>query len=223
MLELTEKRLAYLLWMLKNKEKKWSIYELQKKAAEGNRKEKSHVSKKASFSDQDKALTYGPTFTFVKELEKNGHVVKDSKTTEYRVTKVNDILKLISLARPFASLKTNNYYSPHDFSKTLKVIHASKLPYAFTLFAGSELYNHYVKTDQVHTYIHKDEEENWNKYLLSQKFLKASKNQANLFLIPLLSSSQESFFRNATKLKGFSVAPAPILLADLLSFGGLAE
>jgi len=94
------------------------------------------------------------------------------------------------------------------------------LPHAFTVFAGSELYRQYVKTDQVHVYVREGEEEKWGKYLLFKKCLKAQKSQANLFLIP---TSQEAFFKASEKVKGFSVAPAPMLLSDLLSFGGLAE
>src|SRR3989338_5174296 len=100
------------------------------------------------------------------------------------------------------------------------MVQESKLLHAFTVFAGSELYRQYVKTDQVHAYIKEGETEKWGKYLLSKKCLKAQKSQANLFLIP---TEQEAFFRGVAKIKGFSVAPMPILLSDLLSFGGLAE
>ena len=199
MLELTEKRLASLLWMLKNKGTKWSVLELNKG---------SH------------GLSYRPTFSFVKELEEKGFVRKDSKTAEYGVTRVVDLVRFVSLARPVESLKTLNFHSPLDFSKTLKMIQESKLSYSFTVFAGSELYRQYVKTDQVHVYIRKGEEEKWGKYLLSKNCLKAQKSQANLFLIP---TEQEAFFKDAAKVKGYSIAPTPILLSDLLSFGGLAE
>ncbi len=208
MLNLTEKRFVSLLWMLKNKGKKWSIYELRKGAAE-------MLGAVPSVS-----LSYGPTFTFVKKLEKSGFVAKDSKTAEYGVARTGDIIKLISLTRPFVSLKTLNYHSPFDFTETLKMVRASGLAHAFTVFAGSELYRSYVKTDQVHVYIMEGMEEKWSKCLLSKKCLKAHKTQANLFLIP---TSQKAFFKCAARVKGFSVAPTPILLSDLLGFGGLAE
>ncbi|MEK6973492.1 MAG: hypothetical protein AABW72_05660 [archaeon] len=198
MLELTEKRLASLLWMLKNKGKKWSVLELNKGSA---------------------VLSYRPTFSFVKELEEKGFVRKDLKTAEYSVTRVVDLVRFVSLARPIQSLKTLNFHSPFEFSKTLKMIQESKLSHAFTVFAGSELYRPYVKTDQVHVYIMKGEEEKWGKYLLSKNCLKAQKSQANLFLIP---TEQEALFKDAAKVKGYSVVPIPILLSDLLSFGGLA-
>lgn len=222
MLELTEKRLVSLLWMLKNKGKKWSIRELSRGAAEMLGVKAKEDSNALGFRPMcnDLALTYKPTFSFVKELEKSGLVTKDAKTAEYSVAKAGDIIKFISLARPFASLKTLNYHSPLDFSKTLKMVRESKLPYAFTVFAGSELYRSYVKTDQVHAYIRKGEEERWGKYLLSKKCLKAQKSQANLFLIP---AEQGAFFRDAARINGFSVTPMPILLGDLISFGGLAE
>ena len=50
--------------------------------------------------------------------------------------------------------------------------------------------------------------------------MKAEKSEANLFLIPV----KENFiFRFAKRIKGFLIAAAPILLADLMGFGGLAE
>ncbi len=220
MVELTEKRLVSLLWILKNKGKKWSIYELRKGAAAMLGKDDAVYKKNTRFPIMDLALTYGPTFTFVKELEKSGLIMKDTKTMEYGIARAGDMVKMISLARPFASLKTLNYHSPLEFSGTLKMVQESKLPHAFTIFAGTELYRPYVKTDQVHVYIRKGEEEKWGKYLLSKKCLKAQKSQANLSLIP---TEQVVFFKDAAKVKGFSVAPIPILLSDLFSFGGLAE
>jgi hypothetical protein len=220
MLGLTEKRLVSLLWMLKNKGKEWSIYELKKGAAEMLGVDDAVYKKKTQFPVMDLALTYGPTFTFVKELERSGLVVKDAKTAEYGVARAGDIVKLVSLARPFTGLKTFDYHSPLDFFGTLKMVRASKLAHAFTVFAGSELYRQYVKTDQVHVYVREGEEEKWGKCLLSKGCLKAQKSQANLFLIP---TGQEAFFKASAKVKGFSVAPTPMLLSDLLSFGGLAE
>ena len=220
MVELTEKRLVSLLWMLKSRGKKWSISELRRGAAAMSGKDDAVYEKNTQFPIMDLALTYGPTFTFVKELEKSGIIVKDTKTAEYGVARAGDIVKMISLARPFAGLKTLNYYSPLEFSKTLKLVQESKLPHSFTVFAGSEIYRQYVKTDQVHVYIREGEEEKWSKYLLSKNCLKAQKGQANLFLIP---TEQEAFFKDAAKVKGYSVAPMPILLSDLLGFGGLAE
>ena len=220
MVELTEKRLVSLLWILKNKGKKWSISELRRGAAVMLGKDDAVYKKNTRFPIMDSALTYGPTFTFVKELEKSGLIAKDTRTAEYGVARAGDIVKLISLVRPFLSLKTINFHSPLDFSGTLKMIHASKLAYTFTVFSGSELYRQYVNTDQVHAYIKEGEAEKWGKYLLSKKCLKAQKSQANLFLIP---TEQEAFFKDEAKIKSFSVAPMPILLSDLLSFGGLAE
>ncbi|MFH0969950.1 MAG: hypothetical protein V1776_00605 [Candidatus Diapherotrites archaeon] len=220
MLELTEKRIVSLLWILKNKGKKWSISELRRGAAKMLGKDDAVYKKNTQFPIMDLALTYGPTFTFVKELEKSGLITKDTKTAEYGVARASDIVKMISLVRPFASLKKLNYHSPLEFSKTLKMVQGLKLSHSFTVFAGSELYRQYIKTDQVHIYIRKEEEEKWSKYLLSKNCLKAQKSQANLFLIP---TEQEAFFKDATKVKGYSVAPMPILLSDLLSFGGLAE
>ncbi|MDO8634598.1 MAG: hypothetical protein Q7K34_04875 [archaeon] len=199
MFELTDKRLLALIWVLENKDKSWSILELQKNSG---------------------SLGYGPLYNFVKELEKNGFVSMDSKTHEYRISKAIDVIRFISLARPFRSLESIPYYSSLDFTGMLNMINGAKLPYAFTVFAASELYHSYVKTDQVHAYIQEGDEKKWEKYLLSKNCLKAEKNQANIFLIP---TKQQVFFTKPEKIKGFSIVPTPVLLSDLFSFGGLAE
>jgi len=220
MLELTEKRLVSLLWILKNKGRKWNISELRRGAAELFGKDDTVHKQKTPFHIMDLALTYGPTFTFVKELEKNGYLVKDPKTAEYAVSRAADLVKLISLARPFAGLKKQEYYSPFGFAKTMGVIKGAKFPHSFTVFAGSELYAQYVKTEQVHVYVREADLEKWAKYLLSKNCLKAETGQANLYLIP---TKQDVLFRNASNIKGYSVAPMPVLLSDLLGYGGLAE
>ena len=147
-------------------------------------------------------------------------VKNQTKTQEYRVSKAVDLIRFISSVRPFKSLKTIPYFSPFDFPNTLKMIKESKQLYAFTIFAGSELYHSYVKTDQVHAYIQEGDEKKWEKYLISKKCLKAQKNQANIFLIP---TKQQIFFTQAQTIKRFSITPTPILLSDLFSFGSLAE
>ncbi|MBI5553803.1 MAG: hypothetical protein HY917_03615, partial [Candidatus Diapherotrites archaeon] len=122
MLELTEKRIVSLLWILKNKGKKWSISELRRGAAKMLGKDDAVYKKNTRFPILDLALTYGPTFTFVKELEKSGLITKDTKTAEYGVARASDIVKMISLGRPFAGLKTFNFHSPFEFSKILKMV-----------------------------------------------------------------------------------------------------
>ncbi len=222
MLELTEKRLISVLWILENKEKNWSIYELSKGTAAMMNPKKDTDSNSPSFRSMhnDSVLTYKPTFSFVKELEKNGFIAKNEKTSEYSVARATDLIKLVSLARPVTSLKTIGYHSPLGFEGTIRLVNATKLEYSFTLFAGSEFYRSYVKTDQVHAYVMEGEEEKWEKYLLSKKCLKAEKSQANLFLLP---TKNQALFKKAKKVKGFSIAPTSILLSDLLSFGGLGE
>ncbi len=75
-MELTEKRLASLLWILKNKEKKWSIFELTKGVSGLLRQKDWRVYKKGTKGTRvpitDLALTYSPTYSFVKELEGKG-------------------------------------------------------------------------------------------------------------------------------------------------------
>jgi len=222
-MELTEKRLVSLLWILKNKEKKWSIFELFR-GASGMLGLKDPLAYKEDTKGTrvpivDLALTYSPTHSFVKELEEKGFLYKDTKTGEYGVAKAADLIKLVSLTRPFNSLKMEFYHSPLGFSETIKMIGSSKLPYALTLFAGSELYRQYVKTEQVHAYISESNKKEWEKYLLSKKCLKANREDSNLVLV----YAEPVIILQSSMIKGFSVAPTPILLSDLLSFGGLAE
>lgn len=223
MVELTEKRLVSLLWILKNKERKWSIFELTKGASEmlGQKDWRVYTkdSKGARIQYTDVALTYSPTHSFVKKLEEKGFLYKDEKTSEYGVAKAADLVRIIYLERPFTSLKAEYYHSPSGFSDTIKMIGSSKLSYALTLFAGSELYREYVKTDQVHAYILQRDKKEWEKYLHSKKCLKAEKKDSNLALI----CTETAILAQASRIKGLSVAPAPILISDLISFGGLAE
>ncbi|MCR4335863.1 MAG: hypothetical protein NUV57_04985 [archaeon] len=212
MLELTEKRLSSALWILENKEMSWSIYELNKGTAA--------MAGKTGGSGSNSVLTYKPTFNFVKELEKHDFLVKSNKTSEYSLARATDLIKLVSLARPVTGIKAIGYHSPIGFEKTLQLANKSHLDYSFTVFAGSELYRSYVKTDQIHVYVMEWEEKKWEKYLLSKKCLKAEKKEANLFLLP---TKNEALLKQAKKVKGFSIAPTPILLSDLISFGGLAE
>jgi len=220
MLELTEKRLASVLWILENRGKSWSVYELRKGTAKMTETEDTSYKKGTRIPTLDTSLTYRPTLSFVKELEKNGFIMKNDKTSEYSLARAPDLAKLVSLAKPVTGLKAIGYHSPHDFEGTLRLVNASKLDYSFTVFAGSEFYRPYVKTDQVHAYMREGEEKKWEEYLLSKKCLKAEKREANIFLLP---TKNEALLKQAKKVKGFSIVPTPILLSDLISFGGLAE
>ena len=206
-----------IIWILENKEKSWSVYELSKGAAAMVQANDAQVQSNGALNE---SLSYRPTLDFVKELEKSRFILKDSKTSEYSVARVPDLVKLVSLARPVTGLKAIGYKSPLDFEGTLRLVHGSKLEYSFTMFAGSELYRSYVMTDQVHAYIRVGEEKKWEEYLLLKKCLKAEKAHANLFLLP---TKNEVLIKQAKKLKGFSIAPTTILLSDLWSFGGLGE
>ncbi|MFH1391943.1 MAG: hypothetical protein ABIH20_06540, partial [Candidatus Diapherotrites archaeon] len=95
MLELTDKRLVSVLWMLKNKGKKWSISELRRGAVNAVYK------KNTRFPIMDLSLTYGPTFSFVKELEKSGFIAKDITTNEYAISKASGLVEFVSRARSF--------------------------------------------------------------------------------------------------------------------------
>lgn len=227
MVGITEKRLVSLIWILNNKSKSWSILQLQKEASALLQKKEPGVYKKGTrvkILDSKAALAYSPTFGLVKELEKKKFISKDSQTNEYSVTNATGLIDLISLNRPLNGLETVNYYSPLGLSKTLNLIADSRMDYAFTLFAGSEIYRAYVKTDQVHVYINKENEKEWKKYLISKGCRAAQqKKDANLFFIPLNEPLNTAVLAGASKIKGYSIAPAPILLSDLLSFGGLAE
>lgn len=222
MLELTEKRLMSVIWILENKNKSWSVYEMRKGTAKMLGADDMVYKKGTRVPIVNLSLTYRPVLDFVKELEKSRFILKDERTSEYSVARVPDLVKLVSLARPVTSLidKAIGYKSPLDFEGTMRLVQASGLEYSFTMFAGSELYRSYVMTDQVHAYIREGDEKKWEEYLLPKKCLRAEKAHANIFLLP---TKNEVLIRQARKLKGFSIAPTPILLSDLWSFGGLGE
>ena len=198
-MKMTEKRLRALLWMLKNKNRKWSIYALQKNA---------------------KAMDYSATHAFVKELEKEEFIVKDARTDEFQLTKVPDLIKLISLFKPIASRRKVYLYSDLELIKKTKMIKSIGAEYALTIFGASELLHPYIKTNVLHLYVSENNLENWVKELIRRKVMKSDKINANIILLPV---AEQSYFDFSETIRGYKLAPLGIAIADMFSFGSLAE
>ncbi|MFH0955233.1 MAG: hypothetical protein V1777_03960 [Candidatus Micrarchaeota archaeon] len=198
-MRLSEKRWLTLVWILSNKDRSWSILDLQKSS---------------------KSLGYGPIWDFVKELERSGFITKDESSNEFRVSKARDLIQLMALSRPLSTLFPRLFYSAKDFTAKLELVSRAKMDYALTVFGASELWRSYVKTELVHFYVQTKDLSKWEKYLLSNGCLKAERSDANILLHPV---PLESFFSLTQTIKRLKVAPAPVVLADLISFGSLGQ
>lgn len=195
--KLTPKRVGILLWILGNSEQKWSIYELCKSAG---------------------TLDYSATHTFVKELEKAGFVTK--MRGKYGISNARGIVNSVSYFQPIKSRERENFFVLGDMKKKMDLLKAAKMDHAFTIFAAGELLHPYVKTEDVHAYIRKDDRDGWKNYLIAKNARRAPPKEANLVLLPV---ADEYYFRLAWKVKNYRVASIGVVLADLLSYGGLGE
>ncbi len=196
-MELTQKRLGLLLWILEEKDKDWSIYELEKSMG---------------------TLNYSPTYNFVKELEKGGFVTK--LNGKYQLTNAPDLIKFISLANPFPAKSKRHYFINKKMREKMEIIKNSELKHSFTLFSAGELLVPYIKTEQVHMYVKKEDVEKWNDYLIQKNVKRSTETEGNLILIPV---ENEFYFDLGREEKGFRIASIGLILSDLLSFGGLGE
>ncbi len=197
MLKLTSKRVGTLLWMMENINKKWSIYGLCKGAG---------------------TLDYSATYTFVKELEKAGFITKIRG--KYSNSNARGMVSSICYSQPIKLRERENFFVSGDMKKKMDLLKAAKMNHAFTIFAAGELLHPYVKTEDVHAYVRKRDYDGWKKYLIAKNARRAVPKEANLVLFPV---AEEYYFRLAKKVKNYRIASIGVVLADLLSYGGLGE
>lgn len=102
----------------------------------------------------------------------------------------------------------------------MDLLKAAEMGHAFTIFAAGELLHPYVKTEDVHAYIRGGDRGEWKNYLIAKNARRAPSKEANLVLFPV---NEEYYFRLAREVKNYRIAPIGVVLADLLSYGGLGE
>lgn len=197
MFKLTDKRVGTLLWILENRDKKWSIYELSKDAG---------------------TLDYSATHTFVKELEKAGFVIKTRG--KYGLSNAPALVQALSVSQPFRPKEKEHFFITGDMKAKMNVVKHGKLEHGFTLFSAGELLFPYVRTEEVHVYARKEEFEKWKKYLIKKDARRAVQKEANLTLILV---DQDYHFRFSRKIHGYMIVPIGEVLSDLYSYGGLGE
>lgn len=196
MLKLTSKRAGTLAWITENVDKTWSIYELAKGAG---------------------TLDYSATHAFVKELEKAGFVIKIKG--RYRLSNAPGAVQYLSLFQPFQSRHKEDFSVLGDMKAKRDLVGSNGLSYAFTLFSAGELLYPYVKTEDVHAYIKKEEFDSWKKYLIKEGARRATPKEANMVLILV----EEDYYFTGREIRNYRIAPIGIVLADLLSYGGLGQ
>jgi hypothetical protein len=196
MLKLTSKRVGTLAWIIENMDTTWSIYELAKGAG---------------------TLDYSATHSFVKELEKAGFIVK--MKGRYRLSNMPGAVQYISLFQPFQSRHREDFFVLGDMGAKMNLVGSGGLPHAFTLFSAGELLYPYVKTEDVHAYIKVGEFDSWRKYLIEEGARRAAPKEANMALILV----EDEYYFSGREVRNYRIAPVGIVLADLLSYGGLGK
>ncbi len=196
MLRLTKKRAGTLSWIIENVGKDWSIYELEKGA---------------------RTLDYSATHAFVKELKKAGFVT--IMRGKHRLSNAVGAVQYLSLFQPFRARQYEGFYAAGDMRAKMSLIESSGLPHAFTLFSAGELLFPYVKTEDVHAYVRSGDFERWKEYLFSKGVRRAAPKEANLILMPV----EEDYYFTGREIRTYRIAPTGIVLADLISYGGLGQ
>lgn len=197
MFKLTDKRVGTLLWILENKDRKWSIYELSKNA---------------------ETLDYSATHTFIRELEKAGFVIKSKG--RYGLSNASALIQILSVSQPFRLKEKKCFFIMGSMKSKMDAVKDGKLEHAFTLFSASELLFPYVRTEEVHVYVRREEFEKWKKYLIKKNVRRAMEKEANLTLILV---DQDCHFRLSRKIRSYTIAPIGEVLSDLYSYGGIGE
>ena len=198
MIKLTEKRQGVILWILENKNRSWSIHELCTSLG---------------------GLTYPSTYDFVNHLLEAGHLIR-TQTREFMLVNTRALISQLAFTFPFKAKKKSSFFIKLGMKDKMSLLKDIKLDYALTAFAAAELLHPYVKTEKVHAYVRTRDIETWKKLLTKKNARPAYEDEANLFLLPV---EENYYFKLSRKIHGFSISPPGLVLADLISIGGLGE
>jgi len=197
-IKLTPKRAGIICWILKNKDREWSIHEIY---------------------NELRTPWYNSTRLFVKKLENAGYVAKMGSGL-YRVMDVNALIQYISLVFPFRGKEKIVFFSHEPREKRMKTIDKMGLDYAFTAFTAGELIIPYVMMDKVYAYIRRTDIGKWKKKLLQKSVWRTEEAEGNLFLLPV---EEDYVFKLSRKIDKYTIAPMGLVLADMHSIGGLGR
>ncbi len=198
MIKLTEKRQGVVLWILENRERQWSIHELCTKFG---------------------GLTYPSTYDFVNQLLKAGYLMK-TKSRRFMLTNAHALVQQLAYTFPLRSKEKECFFAGGDMAGKMKMLKRTGLDYSATAFAAGEVIHPYVKTEKVHAYVRKGELGKWKKQLVRMGARPAFEDEANLFLLPV---GEEYYFSLSRQVHGLRLAQRGLVLADLVSIGGLGE
>lgn len=198
MIKLTEKRQGVVLWIVENKDKEWSIHELCIKFG---------------------GLTYPSTYGFVNQLLKAGYLTK-TRAGKFMLANAHALLRQLAYTFPLKAKEKKCFFVGGGIADKMGLLKSIELEHSFTAFAAGEVLHPYVKTEKVHAYIRKKDGKRWEKELAERGARPAFEEEANLFLLPV---QEDYFFNLSKKIHGFTIAPTGLVLADLISIGGLGE
>ena len=198
MIPITIKRIALIVWLLENVDKEVSVLQATKGAG---------------------VLNYHATYTAFKDLASGGYL-RITRTKRYQVANAPALVNQIALALPFGLKPMTGFFLGGDMLEKMQRLSSMKIDLVFTLFSGAELLSPYVKTSIVHAYVSQESIEYLKDALVASGGRRATVEEADAFLLP----TQHSFVFSFSRKRGsFNIAPMGILLADLESYGGLAQ
>ena len=198
MIPITIKRIALIVWLLENVDKEFSVLQATK---------------------ETRVLNYHAIYNALRDLAVGGYL-RRTKTRRYRVANAPALVNEITLALPFRLKTMIGFFLGGDMLEKMQHLTSMKIDLVFTLFSGAELLSPYVKTSLVHTYVPQESIENIKDVVLAFGGRRAAVGEADTFFLP----TQHNFVFNFSRKRGlFNVAPMGILLADLMSYGGLAQ
>lgn len=198
MIPITPKRVALAVWLLENIEKEVSIYQATKEA---------------------RVLNYHATHEAFKDFASAGYIQK-TKAERYRVTDAPALVHQIALAFPFRLKPIVGFFLGGDMIGKMQRLSSIEPSTIFTLFAGAELLSPYIRTIMVHAYVPAKSIETQKDRLLQSGGRRAELNEADTFLLP---TDHAFVFEFAKKIGSYRIPPMGVLLADLESYGGLAQ
>lgn len=198
MIAITPKRIALAAWFLENIEKEVSAYQATKEAG---------------------VLNYHATHEAFKDFAAAGYV-RRTRTGSYQVTDAPALVHQIALAFPFRLKPIVGFSLEGDMIEEMQRLSSTQPDVVFTLFAGAELLSPYIKTAMVHAYVPAGSIETQKDRLLQSGGRRAELNEADTFLLP----TRHAFVFKFSRRRGsYRIPPMAVLLADLESYGRLAQ
>lgn len=168
---------------------------------------------------KEAGVSLGISVKILNQLEKTGYLARKRGGINARNSR--KLLNAWAYAASVKELEKIEFAGAEKSQYLIKKIALaagrSKLEYAFTLFAGTELVCPLVAPNEVHLYILESDKEKWEKILKKENIFPAEKGNIICFL------ADKSYFYGKIERAGMNIVSYPQLYADLFSTGGRGE